>query len=159
MSSSTYSQIYLQIIFAVQGRGSLILPAWQEELYKFITGLVKNKKQKLIVINGVQDHIHILLSISPSCRISDLVREIKKSSNRYINENFISMNKFQWQDGYGVFSYNKSAVDKVVKYINNQKEHHKKRNFKEEYINFLEKFEIDYEDEYLFEFLNNIEKE
>jgi len=159
MSSSTYSQIYLQIIFAVQGRGSLISLAWQKELYKFITGLVKNKGQKLIVINGVQDHIHILLSINPSCRILDLVREIKKSSNKCINENFISMNKFQWQNGYGVFSYNKSAVDKVVKYINNQEEHHKKRSFKEEYIDFLEKFEVDYKQEYLFEFINNIKKE
>jgi len=159
MPSSTYSQIYIQIIFAVKGRVSLILPSWQEDLYKFITGLVKNKGQKLITINGVQDHIHIFVSINPSCRISDLVREIKKSSNKYINNNFVSMNKFQWQEGYGVFSYNKSAVDNVVKYIDNQKAHHKKRSFKEEYIDFLEKFEIAYKDEFLFDFLNNMKKE
>jgi REP element-mobilizing transposase RayT len=150
--SSTFSQIYIQVVFAVKGRRSLIHSSWEEELYKYITGIVNNKKQKLLAINGTNNHIHILIGLKPSCRLSDLVREIKKSSNTFIKEKRFTRYKFEWQEGYGAFSYSHSALDNVIAYINNQKEHHRKRTFKEEYLDFLKKFEIEFKDEYLFDF-------
>jgi len=150
--SSTFSQIYIQVVFAVKGRQSLIHSSWEEELYKYITGIVNNKKQKLLAINGTNNHIHILIGLKPSCRLSDLVREIKKSSNTFIKEKRFTRYKFEWQEGYGAFSYSHSALDNVIAYINKQKEHHRKRTFKEEYLDFLKKFEIEYKDEYLFNF-------
>ncbi len=152
---STFSQIYIQVIFAVKGRHSLIKTAWEEELYKYITGIVTNKEQKLIAINGMPDHIHILLGIKPACRLSDLVREIKKSSNSFIKEKGFVKGKFEWQEGYGAFSYSHSVLDNVIAYINNQKEHHKKKLFREEYIAFLKKFQVDYNDEYLFNWIDD----
>jgi len=152
---STYSQIYLHIIFAVKGRASIISPAWENDLYKFITGIVKNKGQKLLIINGSADHLHLLISLKPSCRISDLVREIKKSSNIYINDNFVPLRSFSWQEGYAVFSYNKSSINTVVSYIKKQKEHHKKITFKDEYKKFLIKFGIDYDERFLFDEIEN----
>ena len=151
--ASTFSQIYIQVVFAVKGRDSLIHSSWEEELYKYITGIVKNKEQKLLAINGNKDHIHIFIGMRPSCCLSDLVREIKKSSNEFIKEKRFSKFKFQWQDGYGAFSYSHSALNNVIGYINNQKEHHKKQTFKDEYKEFLKKFEVEYRDEYLFEWL------
>ena len=150
----TFSQIYIQIVFAVKGRDSLIHSSWEEELHKYITGIVQNKGQKMIAINGMPDHIHILIGIKPSCSISELVREIKKSSNEFIHEKKYSKFKFSWQEGYGVFSYNHSNLGSVVSYITNQKEHHKKTSFKDEYIAFLNKFEIDHKPEYLFEWID-----
>lgn len=114
---STYTQIYIQIIFAVQGRNSLIRPAWEEQLYKYITGIVQNKEQKMLAINGMPDHIHFLIGMKPSCCLSDLVREIKKSSNKFINENHLSKFKFNWQEGFGGFSYSHSQLDDVIGYI------------------------------------------
>ena len=151
--ASTFSQIYIQIVFAVKGRDSLIHSSWEEELYKYITGIVTNKEQKLLAINGNTDHIHILIGMRPSCCSSDLVREIKKASNDFIKEKRFSKFKFQWQDGYGAFSNSHSALDNVIGYINNQKKHHKKQTFKDEYKEFLKKFEVEYIDEYLFEWL------
>ena len=147
---STFSQIYIQIVFGVKGRKNMIGASWEEELYKYITGIITNKGQKLLAINGTANHIHILIGLKPACRLSDLVREIKKSSNNFIKERKFTPYKFEWQNGYGAFSYSYSALDNVIAYINNQKQHHKKRNFKEEYINFLKKFDIDYKNEYLF---------
>jgi len=152
--SSTFSQIYIQIVFAVKGRQSLIHSSWEEELYKYITGIISNKGQKLLAINGVSNHIHIFIGMKPSCRLSDLVREIKKSSNSFIKEKGFTRYKFEWQEGYGAFSYSHSSIDNVIKYINNQKEHHRKRTFKEEYLHFLKKFDIKFKDEYLFDFNN-----
>lgn len=151
--AGTFSQIYIQIIFAVKGRENLIQPIWEEELYKYITGIVKNKEQKMIAINGMPDHIHFLIGMKPSCCLSDLVREIKKSSNEFVNEKKFSKFKFQWQEGYGAFSYNHSALNNVIVYIHNQKEHHQKKTFKEEYKNFLAKFQIEHKDEYLFKWI------
>lgn len=151
--SSTYSQIYIQIVFAVKGRQSLIKESWEEELYKYITGIVQNKEQKMLAINGMPDHIHIFIGMKPSCNISDLVREIKKSSNSFINEKKFCSSKFEWQEGYGAFSYSHSALDNVINYIANQKEHHKKRTFREEYIEILKNFEVYYKDEYLFDWI------
>jgi REP element-mobilizing transposase RayT len=152
---STYSQIYIQIVFAVKGRDSLITQAWEEELYKYISGIVKNKEQKMLAINGMPDHIHIFLGMKPSCCLSDLIREIKKSSNDFINQKNLSKHKFQWQEGYGAFSYSHSNLDNVIGYIQNQKEHHKKQTFKEEYVDFLTKFEIEFKNEYLFEWIEH----
>lgn len=149
--SSTFSQIYIQIVFAVKGRENLIQPNWEEELYKYISGIVRNKEQKLLAINGMPDHIHFLIGMRPTCCLSDLVREIKKSSNQFINERKFLKNSFYWQEGYGAFSYSHSALDKVIRYIGNQKEHHKKQTFREEYLEFLTKFQIEYKEEFLFD--------
>ncbi len=151
--AGTFSQIYIQVVFAVKGRQSLILPQWDEELYKYISGIVKNKEQKLLAINGMPDHIHILIGMKPSCCLSDLVREIKKSSNEFVNEKRFCKSKFSWQEGFGAFSYSYSALDNVIAYIQNQKEHHKKQLFKDEYKEFLDKFQIEHKDEYLFNWI------
>ncbi len=152
---STHSQIYIQVVFAVKGRNSLINASWEEELYKYISGIVKNKEQKMVAINGMPDHIHFLIGMKPTCCLSDLVREIKKSSNDFIKEKKFTKFKFQWQEGFGAFSYSHSHLDVVIKYIMKQKEHHKKKTFKDEYIKFLRKFEIEFKDEYLFEWIKD----
>jgi REP element-mobilizing transposase RayT len=150
---STYSQIYIQIIFAVKNRQALIGASWEEELYKYITGIVQNKGQKMLAINGMPDHLHILIGMKPSCCLSDLVREIKKSSNSFVKEKWFTNYKFEWQEGFGAFSYSHSALDNVIAYISNQKEHHRRKSFKEEYLDFLEKFHIEFKNEYLFEWI------
>ncbi|MFC0658024.1 IS200/IS605 family transposase [Mongoliitalea lutea] len=154
--SSTYSQIYIQVVMAVKGRNSLISQTWEEELYKYITGIISSKNQKLIAINGVADHIHILIGMKPSCCLSDLIREVKKSSNAFVKEKRFTKFKFDWQDGYGAFSYSQSALDNVIAYIQNQKEHHKKKTFKQEYMGFLKKFQIQYDEKYLFEWIDDL---
>ncbi|WP_316769197.1 IS200/IS605 family transposase [Pedobacter frigiditerrae] len=151
--ANTYSQIYIQIVFAVQNRDALIDYFWEDELYKYITGIVQNKEQKLIAINGMPDHIHILIAMRPTCNLSDLVREIKKSSNTFINEKQFSKFSFKWQEGFGAFSYSHSQLGNVVSYIQNQKQHHQKISFKDEYLEFLEKFEIEFDGDYLFKWV------
>jgi putative transposase len=151
--ANTYTQIYIQIVFAVNGRQNLIRKQHREELHKFITGIVSNRGQKLFAIFVMPDHVHLLLSISPNILTSDLVRDIKAGSSKFINDNRLIVGKFNWQEGYGAFSYSKSQVDNVVKYILNQEEHHKKKTFKEEYLDFLRKFDIKYDDKYLFEWI------
>lgn len=151
--AGTFSQIYIQVVFAVKGRESLIQKEWEERLYQYITGIIRAKEQKLIAINGMPDHIHIFIGMKPSCCLSDLVREVKKSSNDFINENKLSKFKFSWQEGYGAFSYSHSQIDAVAKYISNQKEHHRKITFKEEYVDFLKKFVIEYDEKYLFNWM------
>ena len=150
----TFSQLYIHVVFAVKGRNSLISGQWEQELYRYITGIISNKNQKLLAINGMPDHIHILIGMKPSCCLSDLVREIKKASNEFINNKGFSKYKFNWQEGYGAFSYSHSALDNVISYIQNQKEHHRKRSFKEEYKDFLSKYSIEHKDEYLFDWIN-----
>lgn len=150
---STYSQIYIHVVFAVKGRESLIHYSWEEELYKYISGIVKNKEQKMLAINGMPDHIHFLIGMKPSCCLSDLIREIKKSSNDFIREKKFCKHKFQWQEGYGAFSYSNSSINNVIEYIQNQKDHHKKKTFRDEYIDFLTKFEIQFKNEYLFQWI------
>ena len=145
--------MYVQIVFAVKNRQALIMPEWEDEVYKYITGIIKNKGQKLLAINGTSNHIHIFINIKPSCCLSDLVREIKKSSNAYINEKKLSNFKFEWQNGYGAFTYSISDIGNVIKYINNQKEHHHKQTFKEEFLKFMEEFQIEYNEAYSFEWI------
>lgn len=147
----TFSQIYIQTVFAVRGRQSLIHQSWENHLYKYITGIVQSKNQKMIAINGMPDHIHILIGMKPTCCLSDLVREIKKSSNDYINYNQFCRSKFIWQEGYGAFSYSQTSLQDIINYVHNQKEHHKKQSFKDEYLSLLSHYNIDYKSEYLFE--------
>jgi REP element-mobilizing transposase RayT len=149
--ANTYSQIYLQVVFAVKGRKSLIQNEWKDELYKYICGVVNGKKEKVYAIGGVADHIHILLSVKPNILLSDLVRDIKCNSSKWINERQYVDGKFQWQQGFGAFSYTHWHLDTVINYINNQEEHHKKKSFRDEYLEFLEQFYIEYDEKYLFE--------
>ncbi|MDY6026081.1 IS200/IS605 family transposase [Bergeyella zoohelcum] len=144
MSSGTFSQIYIQIVFAVKGRENLIQKHWEEELYQYITGIIQTKGQKMLAINGMPDHIHIFIGMKPTCCLSDLVREIKKSTNQWIGEKKFVKGKFYWQEGFGAFSYSQSSLESVISYIANQKKHHQKRTFKEEYKELLEKFQIAY---------------
>jgi len=150
---NTYTQIYIQIVFAVQGRANLISKNNREELHKYITGIVKKREQKMLSIFCMPDHTHLLVGIKPSVSISDLVRDIKSGSSNFINEQKWIQGNFNWQEGFGAFSYSRSQIDTVAKYILNQEEHHKKKTFKEEYIDFLQKFEVEYDEKYLFEWV------
>lgn len=148
--ANTYTQIHLQFVFVVKYRDGLILPSFKEELYKYITAIIQNHNHKLLAINGMPDHVHILVGMRPSQSISDLLQEVKKSSSKWINDkNFLKI-KFAWQPGFGAFSYSKSHVNNLIRYIENQEEHHKKKSFKEEYKEFLNAFEIDYNEKYTF---------
>lgn len=151
--ASTFSQIYIQVVFAVKCRASLIHASWEEALFKYITGIVQHRNQKMLAINGVADHIHFLFGMRPSCCLSDLIREVKKSSNEFINKNKFSAFEFKWQEGYGAFSYSHSALNDVINYIQLQKAHHQKQNFKEEYTAILASFQITPKEAYLFEWI------
>ncbi len=149
-SNATYTQIHIQFVFAVKFRDSLIKEDWKEELHKYITGIVQNNNHKLLVINSMPDHVHILVGMRPKQSVSDLVMDIKTNSSRFINEKKFLPTRFEWQKGYGAFSYGKSQVNDVINYINNQEKHHHKKSFKEEYIEFLTKFDIDFNQAYIF---------
>lgn len=151
--ANTFSQIYIQIVFAVHGRQNLIGSEWKEELYKYITGIVTNHGQKLIAIGGVSDHLHILIGFKPNLEISKLVQEIKANSSRFINKKQFVKGKFGWQEGFGAFSYSRSQLDTVIRYIENQERHHTKKSFKKEFMEFLENFEVEYDEKYLFEWI------
>jgi len=148
----TFSQLYIQIVFAVKGRQNFLLPSFEQEVYKYMSGIVKGKDQKPLAINGMMDHIHILIGLKPVMRISDIVREIKNNSTNFINGKSWLKQKFSWQEGYGAFSYSQSNFGNVIDYIKNQKKHHEKFSFKREYLSLLKKFEIAFEEKYLFEF-------
>ena len=149
---NTYSQLYIQIVFAVKGRQNFIIEEMREETQKYMSGIIAANKQKLYAIYCMSDHTHILVSIQPSIAISDLVRDIKANSSSWIKNKFHNLSSFAWQEGFGAFSYSKSQSQQVVNYILNQPEHHKKKTFKEEYIEFLNAFEIEFDNKYLFEF-------
>ncbi len=151
--ANTYSQIYIQAVFVVKGRRSLISKGIKEELHKYATGILQNRKHKLLAINFMPDHAHIFFGYKPSQPLPDLMRDIKSVTSKYINENKLIEGKFEWQEGYGAFSYSKSHIDRVIKYVNNQEEHHKKTKFKEEYLAFLKEYEIDYDERYLFDWV------
>jgi REP element-mobilizing transposase RayT len=150
--ANTYTQLYIQLVFAVKGRNNFIHHTWEVEAYKYITAVVQNDNHKMLAINGMPDHIHIFLGLNPAIAISDLVQDIKRASNNWINDRGFIATKFAWQGGYGAFSYGKSQIDRVCRYIANQKEHHLKQSFKTEYFSLLKLFEIEFKDEYLFEF-------
>lgn len=149
--ANTYTKIYLHIVFAVRNRKSLIQTEWKDELYKYITGVVKNNGHKLIAINGMPDHIHMAVGYKPNQLISVLVQDIKGNSSTWINKKKLLSDKFNWQAGYGAFSFSHSHIDTVVKYIYNQEIHHKKKSLKEEYIELLTKYEVDYNEKYILE--------
>ena len=151
--ANTFSQIYLQFVFAVKDRQNLISKNNKEELHKYITALVQSRKAKMLAINCMPDHIHIFVGLKPNILISDFVKEIKVESNEFINSKDWVKGRFSWQEGYGVFSYSHSHIDAVVKYVLNQETHHRKKSFKEEYIELLTKFEVPFEEQYLFSFI------
>lgn len=148
--ANTYTQIHIQFIFAVKYRDTAIHSSWKDELYKYITGIVQNNNHKMLCINGVSDHIHMLIGMRPTQSISDLLQDIKGNSSKWINEKKIVQGKFGWQEGYGAFSYGKSQIKDVIKYIENQEQHHKTKSFKDEYLDFLRKFEIEHDEKYIF---------
>ena len=147
--ANTYTQMYLQFVFAVQNRESLIQPEWKDDLYKYITGIVQNNKHKLIAINGMPNHLHVFIGYKPHQLIPELLQDIKGSSSLWINNRGLVKGKFNWQQGYGSFSYSSSHIDNVVKYIMNQEHHHKKRTFRDEYTELLKKFDVVYNEKYL----------
>ena len=153
--ANTYTQIHLQLVFAVKYRASLISIDWEDELYKYITCIIQNKKHKLLQINGMPDHIHILIGYRPSEALPALIADVKSQSTKWINEHKLVKGKFQWQDGYGAFSYRKSDIPSIIEYIKKQKEHHYNHQltFREEYLQILKEFEIDYNEDYIFKAL------
>lgn len=151
----TFSQIYIQYVFAVKGRQNLLHKAWREEVFKYMAGIIKGKSQKPIIVNGVTDHVHVFVGLKPSMNISDLVRDIKNNSSKFINEQGWIQGKFSWQEGYGAFSYAHSQIESVYQYIANQEEHHRTKTFKEEYLEFLQAYEIGYDENYLFDWIGD----
>ena len=148
--ANTYTQIHIQAVFAVQNRQSLICDEWKDDLYKYITAIIQNNDHKLLQINGMPDHIHILLGMRPVQSLSDLMKQVKQDSSKWINQNRLVKGKFSWQEGYGAFSYFKSQLPRVIKYIQNQDKHHKTRTFRDEYLALLEAHGIDYDERYIF---------
>jgi putative transposase len=153
--AGTYSQLHIQVVFAVKGRQNLIDKSWKDELYKYISGIITNKNQKSIIVNGMPDHIHIFFGLRPANAISDVVRDIKNNSTNFINERGFLKSRFSWQEGFGAFSYSHSHVKRVYQYILNQEEHHRKKTFRQEYLGFLKAFEIDYNEAYLFDWIED----
>jgi putative transposase len=151
--ANTYTKIYLQLVFSPKRHESVLPVKHKEEIQKYITGIIQNRKHKLLAINYMPDHIHIFIGYSPSQPLPDLLRDIKANSSKFINERRWLPGRFQWQEGYGAFSYGYSQINDVIHYINSQEDHHKKEIFKEEYLKILEKFDIDYDPEYMFEWI------
>jgi putative transposase len=149
---NTYSQIYIQVVFAPEARQCLIQKEHKEELQKYVTGIVSNHGHKLLAINSMPDHIHILIGLRPAMALSDLVREVKADSTNFINEKRWVLGRFGWQEGYGAFSYGRSQLQGIIEYIRDQEKHHAKKSFREEYVQFLKRFQIPYEPKYLFDF-------
>ena len=148
--ANTCTQIYFHVVFAVEGRQNLIQPQHNDELQKCITGIVSGQKQKLIAINNMPDHLHMLVGIKPDITLSDLVRDVKVGSSKFVNEKHWVMGRFSWQEGFGAFSYSRSQLGAVIRYIENQQKHHAKKSFLDEYVALLEKFGVEYDTRYIF---------
>lgn len=148
--SNTYTQLHIQCVFAVRYRNAVISNSWKERLYQYIIAIVNNNGHKVLAINSMPDHLHLFFGMRPDQSLSELMRLVKGDSSEWINKQQLASGNFRWQEGYGAFSYSKSQTDTVVKYIINQEEHHAKKTFTEEYIEFLKKFEIDYNEKYIF---------
>ena len=149
--ADTYTQLYIHIVFSVKGRNALIPKQHKEELHKYITGIITNKKHKLIQINSMPDHIHILIGMNPDAALSGLVKDIKVNSTRFINQKRWTVGQFSWQTGYGAFSYSHSQIPKIATYIENQEAHHSHQTFRDEYLAFLDRFGIAYDLKYVFD--------
>jgi putative transposase len=147
---NTYTQLHVHFVFVVKYRERVVLDSWKAELYKYITGIVQNNAHKMLIINGVEDHVHMLVGIRPSQSISDLMKDVKANSSRWINQQSLVKGKFEWQEGYAAFSYSTSQLSNVIAYIAKQEEHHRKHKFRDEYLNLLKQFDIDYDERYLF---------
>jgi len=156
--ANTYTQIYIHIVFAVKDRQNLIKKEHREEIHKYMAGIIQSRNQKLIAINSMPDHVHILIGMKPDMALSELVRDIKAVSSKFINEKNWMRGKFSWQEGFGAFSYSQSQLDTVIRYIQNQEEHHSKKSFKEEYVEMLEKFKVEYDPKYIFNWIEGDEK-
>jgi len=151
--AGTFSQIYIQVVFAVKYRRNLIDKSWKTDLFKYMAGIIKGKDQKPIIVNGMPDHVHLFIGLRPTMSISAIVRDVKNNSSNFINDHGFVKGKFSWQSGYGAFSYSHSHIERVYNYILNQEAHHKKKTFKEEYIGLLQKFEVPYDERFLFEWI------
>jgi REP element-mobilizing transposase RayT len=149
--ANTYHQIYLQTVFAVKYRNAVIDKTWKEKLFAVIGNLINETNCKTILVNGVEDHVHCFIGLKPVVSISELMKTVKAKSSKYINDHKLTPARFEWQDGYGVFSYSQSGVDAVYKYIQNQEAHHKKQTFRNEYLGFLKKFKVEYNEKYIFQ--------
>jgi len=149
--ANTYHQVYLQFIFAVKYRNAVLDKKWRSTLFGVIGNLINETGCKTLIVNGVEDHVHCFLGLKPVVSMSELMKTVKAKSSKYINDHQLTKGRFEWQEGYGVFSYSHSQIDQVIQYITNQEEHHKKQLFREEYLEFLNKFEIPYEESYIFE--------
>jgi REP element-mobilizing transposase RayT len=150
--ANTYSQINIHCVFAVKGRENMITDRFRDNLHKYMSGILKNDNVFLLSIGGWRDHVHVFFELPPSLRVSDLMRDLKAVSSKWINDNRFVKGKFQWQEGYGAFSYSRSQRNEVIQYILNQEKHHQLKTFKEEYLDMLMKFEIEFKDEYVFDF-------
>ena len=153
--AGTFSQIYIQVVFAVKGRDNLMSKQWKDELHKYIAGIIKGKEQKPIIVNGMSDHVHAFIGLRPSMALADLVCDVKNNASNFINEKKWIRGRFNWQEGFGGFSYSHSQIDQVVKYIQNQGEHHRRKTFKEEYLEMLKAFDLEYKEQYLFEWVED----
>ena len=153
---NTYTQLYIQFVFAVKQRESLIKKDWKDELYKYVAGIVQNNKNKPLAIGGMADYIHIFIGYKPTIAIPDLVKDIKLASGSWINDNRLTSRRFNWQEGYGAFSYRLRDVDEICRYVLNQEEHHRKMTFREEYKKILNEFSVDFEEKYLFDFFDDL---
>ncbi|MCJ7447486.1 MAG: IS200/IS605 family transposase [Bacteroidales bacterium] len=151
--ANTYTRIYLHLVFSPIGRENVIPIKHKEELQKYTTGIIQNRKHKLLAINYMPDHVHIFIGYEPSQALPDLLRDIKANASKFINDKRWLPGKFQWQEGYGAFSYSHSQINEVIQYINSQEEHHRKATFKNEYLKLLEKFDVEYDPKYLFEWI------
>jgi putative transposase len=152
MKPGTFTQIYIQLVFSPLRRESLLNPEIRSRVFEYMSGVASHLKHKPIIINGMDDHVHLFLGLNPNLSVSETVKEIKRVSSVFINQHHFFRGKFEWQNGYGGFSYSHSHIGRVYDYILNQEIHHKKRTFREEYMDLLKKFEVRFEDQYLFEF-------
>ncbi|PKQ61572.1 transposase [Labilibaculum filiforme] len=152
--ANTYTQINVHAIFSVKGRENVLRDGFREDLFKYISGILNNNGQYSLAVNGHLDHVHIFFELSPTMALSDILRIVKTNSSKWINQEKLVKGKFSWQSGYGAFSYSRSQRNNVIKYIMNQKEHHENKTFKQEYLELLEKFEIPFEGDYIFDFID-----
>jgi REP element-mobilizing transposase RayT len=149
--ANTYHQVYIQCVFAVKYRNAVIHKTWRPTLLGVVGNLINETGCKTIIVNGIEDHIHCFLGLKPVVSISELMKTVKAKSSKYINDHKLTKERFEWQEGYGVFSYSKSHIDNVYRYIANQEEHHRKQTFRQEYLEFLDKFDVPYDERYIFE--------
>ena len=155
MKAGTFTQLYIQFVFSPKNRSALLIQPFRQRIFEYMGGIVSHLGHKLIIINGTTDHVHLFIGLNPKLSISDTVHEIKRGSSLFINENKLLPCKFEWQNGYGAFSYSRSHIDTLYNYIKNQEAHHQKRTFREEYLDLLKTYDIEFDDQYLFEFFDD----